>query len=46
MWLKVLEATTIGHKRILKIDSVETKKIKVNITDSKACSVISNIEVY
>ena len=45
-WQKVAEATTIGHKRILKIDPVDTKKIRVNITNSKACPVISNIEVY
>jgi len=45
-WHNVAEATTIGRKRILKIDPVETKKIRVNITDSKACPVISNIEVY
>ena len=45
-WQKVAEGSTIGHKRILKIDPVETKKIRVNITDSKASPVISNIEVY
>jgi len=45
-WYKVASATTVGHKRILKIEPVETKKIKVNITDSKASPVISNIEVY
>jgi len=45
-WQQVAEATTIGHKRILKIDPVITKKIRVNIKDSKACPVISNIAVY
>ncbi|MGH2562939.1 MAG: alpha-L-fucosidase, partial [Ginsengibacter sp.] len=45
-WQQVAEATTIGHKRILQIDPVETKKLRVNITGSKACPVISNIEVY
>ncbi len=45
-WQKVADATTIGYKRILKIDPVETTKVKISITDSKACPVISNIELY
>lgn len=45
-WQKVADATTIGYKRILKIDPVETSKIRVSITDSKACPVISNIAIY
>lgn len=45
-WEKVADATTIGYKRILKIDPVETDKIRINITDAKACPVISNVEVY
>jgi len=45
-WQQVASATTIGHKRILKIAPVETDKIKVNFTDSKACPVISNIAIY
>jgi alpha-L-fucosidase len=45
-WKRVAEGTTIGYKRILKFDSIETSAIRVTITDSKACPVISNIEVY
>jgi alpha-L-fucosidase len=45
-WHKIADGTTIGYKRILRIDPVETSKIRVNITDSKACPVISNIAVY
>jgi len=45
-WKNVVNATTIGHKRILRIDPVETEKIRVNILESKACPVISNVEVY
>lgn len=45
-WSKVADATTIGYKRILKIEPVETNKIRINITSSKACPVISNVEVY
>ncbi len=45
-WEKVADATTIGYKRILKIDPVQTNKIKISITDSKACPLISNVAVY
>jgi alpha-L-fucosidase len=45
-WQQVASGTTIGYKRILKIEPVETSRIRVNITDSKACPVISNVEVY
>ncbi|MEI9910410.1 MAG: alpha-L-fucosidase [Bacteroidota bacterium] len=45
-WQKVADATTIGYKRILKIAPVATGKIKISIVDSKACPVISNVEVY
>jgi alpha-L-fucosidase len=45
-WQKVAEATTIGYKRILKLDPVETDKVRVTITGAKACPVISAVEVY
>lgn len=45
-WQPAATATTIGHKRILKINPVETDKIKITILAAKACPVISNVEVY
>ncbi len=45
-WEKIAEATTIGYKRILRFPTVEATKIRLSITDSKACPVISNIGVY
>lgn len=45
-WKKITEGTTIGYKRILKITPTKTNKIRVSITDSKACPVISNVEIY
>ena len=45
-WQKVADATTIGYKRILKIDPVETDKIRINLTASKACPLISTVEVF
>jgi alpha-L-fucosidase len=45
-WKVVGEGTTIGYKRILKIDPVETGAIRITILDAKACPVISTIELY
>lgn len=45
-WQKVAEGTTIGYKRILQVEPAQTSKLRVSITASKACPVISNAEVY
>ena len=45
-WVQVADATTIGFKRIIKIDPVNTDKIRVNIVASKACLTLSGIEVF
>ncbi|WP_315822363.1 discoidin domain-containing protein [Paraflavitalea speifideaquila] len=45
-WKKIADGTTIGHKRIVKIAPTTTNKIRVHITGSKACPVISNLEVF
>jgi alpha-L-fucosidase len=45
-WKQVAEGTTIGYKRILPMQNVNTNKLRVNITDSKASLVLSNVELY
>lgn len=45
-WREVASGTTIGYKRILKLDDVNTSKLRVNIKDSKAPIVLSNLAVY
>jgi alpha-L-fucosidase len=45
-WEQVAAASTVGYKRILRLDEIKTDKVKINITASKACPVISNVEVY
>lgn len=41
------ETTTIGHKRIVKLSSpISTQKVRVKITDSKVCPLISRISIY
>lgn len=45
-WKPLTSGTTIGYKRILTFDPVETTKIRITINSAKACPVISNVEVY
>ncbi len=45
-WEEIARATTIGYKRILRFAGVKASKVRINITDSKSCPVISNIGIY
>lgn len=45
-WKKMADGTTIGYKRILSVDGVTTDKIRISITDSRACPLISDIAIY
>ncbi len=45
-WVEVMKGTTIGYKRILKLEPIETEKVKIEISASKASPLISNVEVY
>ncbi|MCX6238958.1 MAG: alpha-L-fucosidase [Bacteroidia bacterium] len=45
-WVEVTKGSTIGYKRILKIEPTVTGKVKIEITASKASPLISNFEVY
>jgi alpha-L-fucosidase len=45
-WSVVADGSTIGYKRILKIQPVITSKVRITISDAKACPVISNVEIY
>ena len=45
-WVTIAEGTTIGHKRLFRIHSVETDKVRLNILKSKACPAISTIGLY
>ncbi|PPK88178.1 alpha-L-fucosidase [Neolewinella xylanilytica] len=45
-WEEIADETTIGYKRILRFPTVEATRLRLNITDAKACPLISNIGVY
>ena len=45
-WKELAKATTIGYKRILRFPGVKATQVRFTITDSKSCSVISNLGIY
>jgi F5/8 type C domain. len=45
-WKPLIEGTTIGHKIIRKFPLINTSEIKIVINKSKACPLISNVELY
>lgn len=45
-WEQLANETTIGYKRILRLRTIKTKQIRLSITDSKACPLISNVALY
>ncbi len=45
-WKEIAKATTIGYKRILRFPSIYASKVRIHITDSKSCPVISNLGIY
>jgi alpha-L-fucosidase len=45
-WKSIVDGTTIGHKIIRKFPVIKTSKIKITISKSKACPLISNAELY
>lgn len=45
-WKEVYKGTTIGYKRIIPVESILAEALKIEITDSKACLAISNLQIY
>ena len=45
-WKGIAKANTIGYKRILCFPSVRASQVRLCITDSKSCPIISNIGIY
>jgi alpha-L-fucosidase len=45
-WKHLVDGTTVGYKVIRKFPVVKTSMIKVTFSKSKACPVISNLELY
>ena len=45
-WVQIAKETTIGYKRILRFPTVTGSKVKMTITDAKACPTINHMALY
>ena len=45
-WIRIAEATTIGYKRILKVEPTTSSRVKVVIEESKNPPLISEVGLY
>jgi len=45
-WREIATGTTIGPRRILRLDGIMTDRVRLRITSSRACPTISTLELY
>ncbi len=45
-WVEIARGTTIGNKRIVLTGTVRASRIRVTIHESRACPILSSVEVY
>jgi alpha-L-fucosidase len=45
-WTRIAEGTTIGYKRIARVDPVTARRVRVTIVKARACPAIATIGVY
>jgi len=45
-WKAIVEATTIGHKRLLRFDPVTTDRVRIRILDSRDCPTLREFGLY
>lgn len=45
-WQPIGNGTTIGYKRILPVEPVKTKRLRLTIADARACPILHTVAVY
>ena len=45
-WLTIEEGTTIGYKRLVRLDTVTATKVRFTILEAKSTPLISNMGIY
>ena len=45
-WKEAASGTTVGYKKIARFDPAKTDAVRIRITDSRVCPVLSFIGVY
>ena len=45
-WVQMVNETTVGYKRIVRFQRDNTNKIRITITESLACPILSRVSLY
>ena len=45
-WKEIYSGTTIGNKHLLRFEDVTTSSLRISITDSKACPILSDVKFF
>ena len=45
-WVEVTKGTIIGRRRIAKFDAIKTDTIRIRITESRICPILSFVGIY
>ena len=45
-WKKLYTGTTIGHKRLIRIDPVQTSRLRISIDGSKGSPILSGFGLF
>jgi alpha-L-fucosidase len=45
-WQEIARGTTVGYKRLLRFDAVETAKVRLRILDSRVCPTLCEFGLY
>jgi alpha-L-fucosidase len=45
-WQELGRATTVGYKRLLRFDTVETDEVRVRILDARVCPTLANVGLF
>jgi alpha-L-fucosidase len=45
-WRTIAEGTTVGHKRIVRVPLASAPRLRVEITDSRACPALTHVGVH
>ena len=45
-WKEFARGTTVGYKRLLRFDTVTTRRLRLRILDSRVCPTLANLALY
>ena len=45
-WVQAAEGTVVGHKRILRLDGLETDGLRIRITDARLAPTLRFVGIY